>query len=147
MNNQRFTQQQNHQNQHNSNGYRSQFQGNRAQFSHKDQLERDLRYLERDLITLDVQIDALREKGMQLQAAKNAHQAAIPFAIAQVALSTLGVRYLPPVARTWHYKNQQYLRSEEQLRQYALGLYTKRNALIAQMEHIEIQIEMLQYQP
>ena len=122
-------------------------QQNRYQSSRKELLERDLRYLERDLAALDTQIDALGEKGRLLEAAKNAHLASIPFAIAQVALSTLGVRYLPPVARTWHYKHQQYFQAEEQLKQYGVTLYTKRNALVAQIEQIQIQIEMLQYQP
>jgi hypothetical protein len=143
MNNRR-SHQQNH---HNTSGNSSQYHPNRAPFSRKEQLERDLYGLEREMMALDIQIDALHEKGRQLEAAKNAHQAAIPFAIAQVALSTLGVRYLPPVARTWHYKHQQYLRTEEQLKQHALSLYTKRNIVTAHMEYIEIHIEMLQYQP
>ena len=141
MNNQRSNQQNSQQNSNN----RFQYQ-NRAQYSEKSILQRELRYLERDLAALDAQIDALGEKGRALENAKKAHMQAIPFAIAQVALSTLGVRYLPPVARTWHYKYQQFQRSEEQLQQYAISLYTRRSALIAQMEQIEIQIEMLQYQ-
>lgn len=127
--------QQNHHQQNNR--YQQQ---NRYQSSRKELLERDLRYLERDLAALDTQIDALGEKGRLLEAAKNAH-------LASVALSTLGVRYLPPVARTWHYKHQQYLQAEEQLKQYGVTLYTKRNTLVAQIEQIQIQIEMLQYQP
>src|ERR1700730_11076221 len=87
-------------------------QGNRFQYSRKDSLERDLRYLERDLVALDVQIDALGDKGRALETAKKAHMGSIPFAIAQVALSTLGVKFLPPVARTWYYKHQQYIRME-----------------------------------
>ena len=126
---------------------RSQQQGNRFQYSRKDSLERDLRYLERDLVALDVQIDALGDKGRALETAKKAHMGSIPFAIAQVALSTLGVKFLPPVARTWYYKHQQYIRMEENLKQFALSLYTKRNVLCAQMEHIEIQIDMLQFHP
>jgi hypothetical protein len=142
MNHQRYNQQQNSQ----QNSNRFQYQ-NRGQSSEKSTLQRELRYLERDLANLDAQIDALGDKGRALEAAKNAHMRAVPFAIGQVALSTLGVRFLPPVARTWHYKYQQYLRSEEQLKQHALSLYAKRNGLVAQIEQIEIQIEMLQYQP
>lgn len=120
---------------------RSQYD-HRTQFSRKESLERELHYLERDLAALDAQIDALGEQGRLLEAAKNAHMASIPFAIGQVALSTLGVR-LPPVARTWHYKHQQYLRAEEQLKQHAVTLHARRCALVAQIE----QIEMLQYHP
>jgi hypothetical protein len=135
----------NYGNRQNNNRYQQ--QGNRFQYSRKDSLERDLRYLERDLVTLDIQIDALGDKGRALESAKNAHMGAIPFAIAQVALSTLGVKFLPPVARTWHYKYHQYLRMEENLKQYAITLFTKRNALTAQIEQIETQIEMLQFHP
>ncbi|HEU5377588.1 MAG TPA: hypothetical protein VFV38_19365 [Ktedonobacteraceae bacterium] len=119
----------------------------RGPFSRREALERELQYLERDLAALDAQIDALGEKGRLLEAAKNAHLASIPFAIAQVALSTLGVRYLPPVARTWHYQHQQYLRTEEQLKQHAVTFHARRGALVAQMEQIQIQIDMLQYHP
>jgi hypothetical protein len=126
---------------------RYQQQGTRFQTSPKEALERDLRYKESDLAALDVQIDALGDKGRALVAAKNAHMGAIPFAIAQVALSTLGIKFLPPVARTWYYKHQQYLRMEENLKQYAITLYTRRNALAAQIEQIEIQISMLQFHP
>jgi hypothetical protein len=125
MNNRR-SHQQNH---HHTSGNHAQYHPNRGPFSRKEQLERDLYGLEREMMTLDIQIDALHEKGRQLEAAKNTHQASVPFAIAQVALSTLGVRYLPTVARTWHYKHQQYLRAEEQLKQHALSLYTKRNII------------------
>jgi hypothetical protein len=96
MNNRR-SHQQNH---HHTSGNSSQYHPNRAPFSRKEQLERDLYGLEREMMALDIQIDALHEKGRQLEAAKNAHQAAIPFAIAQVALSTLGVRYLPLLSPT-----------------------------------------------
>lgn len=135
MNNQRYNQQNHQQNR------------NRAQYSERSALQRELRYLERDLANIDAQIDALGERGKLLEADKKAHMQAMPLAIAQVALSTLGVRYLPPVARSWHYKLQQFQRTEEQLRHHALSLHTRRNALVAQMEHIEIQIEMLQYHP
>lgn len=128
-------------------GRYQQQQGTRFQYSRKEALERDLRYMERDLVALDVQIDALGDKGRALEAAKNAHMGAIPFAIAQVALSTLGIKFLPPVARTWYYKHQQYLRMEENLKQYAITLYTKRDALAAQIEQIEIQISILQFHP
>jgi len=138
-------------NQQNNNRYQNnryqQQQGNRFQPSRKELLERDLRYMERDLAALDVQIDTLGDKGRALEAAKKAHMGSMPFAIAQVALSTLGVKFLPPVARTWYYKHQQYLRMEENLKQYAILLYTKRNALAAQIEQIEIQISMLQFHP
>jgi hypothetical protein len=142
--NQRNSNYQQHNNYQQQNRYQ---QGNRFQYSRKEALERDLRYLERDLLGLDAQIDALGEKGRMLETAKNAHMGTIPLAIAQIALSTLGVRFLPPVARTWYYKHQQYLRSEENLKQYAVSLCVKRNALTAQIEQIEVQIEMLQYQP
>lgn len=128
-------------------GRYQQQQGTRFQYSRKEALERDLRYMERDLVALDVQIDALGDKGRALETAKNAHMGAIPFAIAQVALSTLGIKFLPPVARTWYYKHQQYLRMEENLKQYAITLSTKRDALAAQIEQIEIQISMLQFHP
>lgn len=126
---------------------RYQQQGTRYQSSPKEALERDLRYKESDLAALDVQIDSLKERGEALETAKRAHMGGIPLAIAQVALSTLGVRYLPPVARTWHYKYQQYCRMEENLKQYTITLHTKRNALAAQIEQIEIQISMLQFHP
>lgn len=142
---QRFRHQQSHQ----YSNPRQSFQQStsRATSFRQEQLERELYALERELIALDAQIDALREKGRLLEDAKRAHQASVPFAIAQVALSTLGVRYLPPVARTWHSKNQHYLRAEEQLKQYALTLATRRQALLAQIEYVETQIEMLQYHP
>ena len=133
------------QNSQQNRNYRSQYQ-NRAQYSEQSTLKRELRYRENDLAMLDAQIDALGEKGNALEEAKKAHMQAIPFAIAQVALSTLGVRYLPPVARSWYYKHQQYLRTEEQLKQHALSLHTRRNGLVAQIEQLQTQIEMLQYQ-
>lgn len=142
MNNQR----QNRQNNSQNGNYGNRSQQYRAP-SRKDQLERELRYLENDLIKLDAEIDALGEKGRLLDAAKNAHMASIPFAIAQVALSTIGVKYLPPVARTWYFRHQQYLRTEEALRQHAVTLHYRRETLASQVEHIEIMIEMLQYQP
>lgn len=126
---------------------RYQQQGTRYQPSPKEALERDLRYKESDLAALDVQIDALGDKVRALDAAKNAHMGTVPFAIAQVALSTLGVRFLPPVARTWYYQHQQYVRMGNNLKQYAITLHTRRNALAAQIEQIEIQIEMLQFHP
>lgn len=126
---------------------RYQQQGNRFQYSRKEALERDLRYLERDLVALDVQIDALGERGRALETAKRAHMGEIPFAIGQIALSTFGVRSLPPVARTWYYKHQQYLRAEENLRQYIITLHIRRMTLAAQIEQIGIQIEMLQFHP
>ncbi len=126
---------------------RYQQQGSRYQPSPKEALERDLRYKESELAALDVQIDSLKERGEALEAAKRAHMGGIPFAIAQVALSTLGFRYLPPVARTWYYKYQQYGRMEENLRQHTITLHTRRDALAAQIEQIEIQISMLQFHP
>ncbi len=145
--NQRRYQQNNQQNnsQNGNSGNRSQYQYRAP--SRKEQLERDLQYLEKDLVSLDAQIDALGQKGMLLEAAKNTHMQGIPGAIAQVALSTLGVKYLPPVARTWYFKYQQFLRSEEALRQHAVTLHYKREAIATQIEHIEIQIEMLQFAP
>lgn len=142
--NQRYNQQNTYQ--HGAHN-RSQYNRSRDQASRKEQLERELHWLERDLTSLDAQIDALDEKGKLLEAAKNTHMQSIPWAIAQVALSTLGVRHLPPVARTWHYKYQQYLRAEEALKQHAVTLHYKREALAAQIEHIEINIDMLQFQP
>lgn len=142
MNNQR----QNRQNNSQNGNYGNRSQQYRAP-SRKDQLERELRYLENDLVKLDTEIDALGEKCRLLDAAKNAHMASIPFAIAQVALSTIGVKYLPPVARTWYFRHQQYLRTEEALRQHVVTLHYRREALASQIEHIEIMIEMLQYQP
>ncbi|HEU5377158.1 MAG TPA: hypothetical protein VFV38_17135 [Ktedonobacteraceae bacterium] len=143
MNHQRFHQQ-HHPRQHGTT--RSQSTQYRAQ-SRKEQLERELRHLERDVASLDAHIDALGHKGRLLEAEKNAHLASIPFAIAQVALSTLGVRYLPPVARSWHYKHQQVLRAEANLKQYAVTLYTRREALIAQIEMLHVQIDLLPFEP
>ncbi|HEU5381615.1 MAG TPA: hypothetical protein VFV38_39845 [Ktedonobacteraceae bacterium] len=134
----------NRQNNHHQNGNRYQ-QYNRTQ-SRKDQLERELHWLERDLVILDAQIDALGEKGRVLEAAKNAHMQSFPWAIAQVALSTIGVKHLPPVARTWYFKHQQYLRSEEALKQHAVTLYYKRDALATQIEHTQIMIDVLRFE-
>ncbi len=142
--NQRYNQQNNYQN---STHNRSQYSHSRDQAFRREQLERELDWLERNLASLDAQIDAIGEKDKLLEAAKNAHIQSVPWAIAQVALSTLGVRHLPPVARTWHYKYQQYLRAEEALKQHAVTLYYKREALIAQIEQIQIKIDMLQFQP
>ena len=127
MNNQRHHNQQ--QNNGQNNGYRSQYRQYDPSQVRRAQLERDLQYLERDLVKIDSQLDALVKKGELLEQAKATHMRAVPFAIAQVALSTLGVRYLPPVARTWHYKHQQYLRAEESLRQRAVTLHYQREAL------------------
>ena len=145
MNNQRQYNQQQNNGQHN--GYRSQYRPYDRSQARKDQLERDLQSLERDLVKIDTQLDALVNKGMLLEQAKAAHLRAVPFAIAQVALSTLGVRYLPPVARTWHFKHQQYLRAEEALRQRAVTLHYQREAIETQIEHTQIMIDMVQYEP
>lgn len=135
-----------------SNNQRQQhYQQNRYQHSNQFSRLRSLEYerdrLERMLAGLDAEIDVLREKGMLLEAAKQAHMRHIPGAIAQVVLSNIGVGFLPPLARNWQYRHQQYLRTEEQLKHHALSLYTRRNALIAQLQQIEVQIDMLQYQP
>lgn len=146
MNNQRFNNQ--HTNgQSNTYGNRSQSTNQRDQQFRKAQLERELRYLERDLVALDVQIDALGRKGQLLDAEKHAHMQRIPGAIAQVALSTLGVRYLPPVARSWYYKHQHLQQADFHLRQHALHLHTRREMLTAQIEQLTIQLEMLQFEP
>jgi hypothetical protein len=132
-------------NRNQSNGFH-----NRSQYSNvsvKQTLEREIRQLEGELIAVDCQIDALGEKGRLLQAAKDAHIASVPLAIAQVAFSTLGLRFLPPVAREWNSKYQQYLRAEENLRQYALSLDTRRKTICAQLYRVETELEMLQYQP
>ncbi len=144
MNNQRYAS--NQQNNYQRNGNNRYQQYNRTQ-ARKDQLERELHWLEHDLLSIDAQIDTLGEKGKLLEDAKNTHMQSIPWAIAQVALSTLGVRYLPPVARSWYFKYQQYLRAEEALKQHAVNLYYKREALASQIEHIEIMIDMLQFEP
>ncbi len=144
--NQQYGNQQNR-NQQYGNQYGNQQYGNRSQPSLKEQLERELRQLERDLVALDCEIDALGEKGRLLDCAKSSHMSQVPGAIAQVALSTLGVRFLPPVARTWYYKYEQYRRSEEILKQAALNLHTRRQAICAQMFQTEVQLEQLQYRP
>lgn len=117
------------------------------QYSRKDALEAQLRRLESDVLKLDARIDAAFQKGIALEAAKNQHMGSIPWAIAQVALSTLGVRYLPPVARTWHYRHQEYLRAEQALRLYCIDLNTQREALVAEIERIQIQLDVLQFHP
>ncbi len=115
--------------------------------SRKYALEAQLRRLESELVRLDARIDAAFQKGIALQAEKNQHMRSVPLAIAQVALSTLGVRYLPPVARTWHYKHQEYLRAEQALRLHCIDLHTQRQALEAEIEHTKIQLDVLQYYP
>ena len=128
-------------------GNRSQH-GNRSQKDYlKSQLESERRGLKRRLTTIDCKIDALGEKCHLLAAAQHQHQQAIPFAIAQVALSTLGLHFLPPVARTWYNKNQEYLRVKELLRVEALSLWTERNALTLQIQQIDDEIDILQFHP
>ena len=131
------------------NTYRSQANHTRQshQYSRKDALEAQLRRLESELVRLDARIDAAFQKGIALETAKKHHLASIPWAIAQVALSTVGVRYLPPVARSWHYKHQEYLRAEERVRLPCLDLHHQREALATEIEHIQIQLDVLQFHP
>ncbi len=126
---------------------RNQYRNQQGPQARKDALEAQLRRLESEVVRLDARIDAAFQKGISLEAAKNQHLASIPWAIAQVALSTIGVRYLPPVARTWHYKHQEYLRAEEALRFYCIDLNAQREALVTQIEHIQTQLDVLQFYP
>jgi exonuclease VII small subunit len=125
------------------------YQNNRQQGnqSRKYALEAQLRRLESEMVRIDARIDAAYQKGIALEAAKNQHLASASLAIAQVALSTLGVRYLPPVARTWYYKNQEYDRAQEALRLHCIDLNAQREALAIEIEHIQTQLEMLQFYP
>lgn len=133
--------QQNHRRQQNNNRnwtyydpqQNSRYQNNRQQGnqSRKYALEAQLLRLESEM----VRIDAAYQKGVALEAAKNQHLASIPLAIAQVALSTLGLRHLPPVARTWYYKNQEYDRAQEALRLHCIDLNAQREALVIEIEH------------
>ena len=89
-------------------------------------------------------IDALGQKGALLEAEQRAHLQSIPAAIAQVALTTLGVRSLPAVARHWYYKYQRLQEAEFQLRQQAIALHAQLQALVDELELLTIEIDIQQ---
>ena len=126
--------------------YQNGFQQPR-QLSRRELLELDLRDLERELAKIDSEIDGIGTKSQLLVAARQSHMQSAPLAIAQVALSSLGMKYLPPVARLWYTKYQGYNRAEEALRFRTAELWEKRNGLNLQIEQVQTEIELLQFQP
>ena len=80
-----------------------------------------------------------------LKAEQQAHAQAIPSAIAQVVLSTLGVRTLPAAARHWYYKKQRLQDMEMQLRYQAIHLHTQLETLDHEIELLTIEIDIQQH--
>lgn len=119
--------------------------------SEKQQLERELRQLQHQLTTLDGQIDGLFFQGRQLEADLRQHQHAIPAAVAteilRAATNAIGLPFLPPAYRNWNYKRERLLQMESNLRYRAIALKTQRDALVQQIEKIQIDIDLLRYQP
>lgn len=89
-------------------------------------------------------IDALGQKGALLEAEQRAHRQSIPGAMAQVVLTTLGVRSLPAAARHWYYKHQRLQEAKMQLRHQTIALHAQLHALENEIELLTIEIDMQQ---
>lgn len=148
---------QNRNNRHQQNNYYQQNNGsqqNRSQQAdphryERQNLERELRFQRSRLTTLDASIDALRTQGRQLEADIQAHHQAIPAAVAleigRAITNAIGIPFLPPAYRNWHYKRERLLQAESNLRYRAIGLKAQRDALVQQIEQIQIDIDLLKY--
>ena len=146
MNGNRYQQTGNQNTRSQQNRYQNGFQQPR-QLSRRELLDLDVHDLERELSKIDSEIDGIGTKSQLLVTARETHMQVAPLAIAQVALSTLGMKYLPPVARLWYTKYQGYNRAEEALRFRTAELWEKRNGLNLQIEQVQTEIELLQFQP
>lgn len=89
-------------------------------------------------------IDALGQRRALLEAEQRAHTQSLPGAIAQVALTTLGVCSLPAAARHWYYKRQRLQEAEMQLHYQAIALHTQLQALENEIELLTIEIDIQQ---
>ena len=146
MNGNRYQQTGNQNTRSQQNRYQNGFQQPR-QLSRRELLDLDVHDLERELSKIDSEIDGIGTKSQLLVTARETHMQVAPLAIAQVALSTLGMKYLPPVARLWYTKYQGYNRAEEALKFRCAELWEKRNSLNLQIEQVKVEIELLQFQP
>src|SRR5262249_32737711 len=126
-------------NRYQNNGYQ---QNNRSQNSDpnrykRQDLERELRQLNRQLTELDGQIDALFFQGQQLETDLQVHTQAIPATIAleigRAVANALHVPFLPPAYRNWHYKRQAMLQAQNRLKYRAIELKFQRDALEQQI--------------
>jgi hypothetical protein len=94
-------------------------------------------------------MDALGAQGDQLDADLAAHHAAIPATvvaeIGRAIASALRVPYLPSAARGWYYKHERMLQLKTNLRHQAITLLSQREALVRQIEQIQIDIDLLKY--
>lgn len=133
------------------NGYQQQ---NRYQQSdphrwERQNLERELRQLQRQLTLLDARIDAVGAQGVQLEADLLAHNQAIPATIAmeigRALANALRVPYLPSAARGWYYKRERMLQIQNNLKYQAIALFHQREALVQQIDQLMIEIDLLNY--
>ena len=133
-----------HHTSHSSSGssFHSQHRSGRVSLEYllKERLHREMQ-----IEQVQARIDGLGQRGAMLQAEQQAHMSAIPLGIAQVALSTLGMRALPPIARHWYLKHQRLQEAEQHLRHEALMLYAQLQALTQEIELLNIEIDMQKY--
>lgn len=112
-------------------------------------LERELRQLHSRLTTLDAQIDALFFQGQQLDRDIRQHHSSIPATVAleigRAITNAIGIPFLPPAYRNWHYKRERLLQLESNLKYRAIALKQQRDALVQQIEQTQIDIDLLKY--
>jgi chromosome segregation ATPase len=148
--NNRYQNNRNQQNRYQSNGYQqnNRYQQDPNRYRRQD-LERELRQLQRRLAELDGQIDGLFFQGQQLEADLQAHNQAIPATIAleigRALANAIRVPFLPPAYRNWHYKREAMLQAQNRLKYRAIELKFQRDALEQQIGQTETDIEILKY--
>lgn len=137
-------------NRYQNNGYQqnNRYQQDPNRYKRQD-LERELRQLQRQLIMLDGQIDALFFQGQQIEADLQTHNHAIASTIAleigRALANAIRVPFLPPAYRNWHYRKEALLQAQNRLKYRAIELKYQRDSLEQQIAQTETDIEMLRY--
>jgi len=140
MNQHRHYQQQQQQQSGGSQSSQSQYRSNGTlEYLKREKFRRELL-----IEQVHTKIDALGQKGALLEAEQRAHLLSIPGAMAQVLLTTIGVRSLPAAARHWYYKHQRLQEAEMQLRYQAIALHTQLQTLENEIELLTIEIDIQQ---
>ncbi len=126
----------------------SHFQYDPHRYQRQD-LERELRQLNRRLAELDCEIDALFFQGQQLEADLRIHHQKIPATIAleigRAVANAIRVPFLPPMYRNWDYERQSMLRAQQRLKYRAIELKYKRDALEQHIGQVHIDLDHLRY--
>lgn len=110
------------------------------EYLRKERLHREML-----LEQVHARIDELGQRGALLQAEQQAHMRSMPLGIAQVALSALGVRALPPIARQWYARQERLQEAEQHLRHEAVRLHAQLQALTQEIQLLDLEIDMQKY--